>query len=139
MANALNFVDRIERGERRGKRGGTYSLEDLLAPDILQTRVEVLDPLGDVLELALVGALDLAGLADGEVEGELDAAVGVGGVQPALAAAVAAWREAEPVVARVGRREGEAPRGRAPLRDYSVVVVEDFLFEGRVLVYLISV
>lgn len=42
-----------------------YSLEDLLSPDVLQARVEVLDALRDVLQLALVRALDLAGLADG--------------------------------------------------------------------------
>lgn len=109
----------------------THPLEDLLALDIVQARVEVLDALGDVLQLALVGALDLAGLADGEVEGELDAAVGVGGVEPALAAAVTAGREAEAVVAGLVRGEGEAARRGAALGDDSVVVVEDFLFHGE--------
>lgn len=105
----------------------THSLEDLLAPDVLQARVEVLDALGDVLQLALVGALDLAGLADGEVERQLDAAVGGRGVEPVRPVAVAAGREAEPVVARLVRREREAPRRRAALGDYPVVVVEDLL------------
>ncbi|KAK5629141.1 hypothetical protein RRF57_004855 [Xylaria bambusicola] len=85
----------------------TYSLEDLLAPDVLQARVEVLDTLRNVLQLALISALDLARLADGQVQRQLDAAVGVRSVQPALAAAVAARREADAVVARLVRREGE--------------------------------
>lgn len=98
----------------------------------MQARVEVLDALRDVLQLALVGALDLAGLADGHVQGQLDAAVGVRGVEPVLAAAVAARREAEPVLARLVRREGEAAGRHAALGDDAVVVVEDFLFgEGR--------
>lgn len=110
--------------------GRTYPLEDLLPLDVVQARVEVLDALGDVLQLALVGALDLAGLADGQVQGQLDAAVGVRGVQPVLAAAVAARGEAEAVLAGLVRREGEAAGRRAALGDDPVIVVEDFLFTG---------
>jgi len=53
----------------------TYTLENLLPSDIVESRVQVLDPLGQVVHLALVAALDLARLADGEVNVELDAAV----------------------------------------------------------------
>ena len=107
--------------------GYTYALEDLLAADILQAGVEVADALDDVLHLALVGALDLASLADGEVEAQLDAAVGAQDAQPVLAAAVAGGGEAEAVLAGVGGAEGEAARGAAALGDDAVVVVEEFL------------
>ena len=110
--------------------GYTYALEDLLAADILQAGVEVADALDDVLHLALVGALDLASLADGEVEAQLDAAVGAQDAQPVLAAAVAGGGEAEAVLAGVGGAEGEAAGGAAPLGDDAVIVVEELLFGG---------
>ncbi len=105
----------------------TYSLEDLLAPDVLQARVEVLDALRDILQLALVTALDLARLADGQVQRQLDAAVGARGVQPVLAAAVAARREAEAVVASLVRREVNRPDEEPRCDTTRWVVVEDFL------------
>lgn len=103
----------------------------MLAADILEAGVEVADALGDVHELGLIGRLDLGG-ADGEVEGQLDAAVGLCGRKPAWAPAAAARREADLVLARLGRREGEFARRGSPLRDYPVVVVEDFLGRGLV-------
>lgn len=105
----------------------TYTLEDLLPPDVVQARVEVFDPLGQVVHLALVAALDLARLANGEVEVEPDAAIGIVRRQPALAAAAAGRGEADLVVARLGGVEGEAAVRIAPLRDHSVVIVEEFL------------
>lgn len=48
--------------------------------------------------------------------------------QPGAAAAAARRREADAVLARLRRREGEAARGVPALRDHLVVVVEDFLF-----------
>lgn len=88
----------------------TYTLENLLPPDVLETRVEVLDALRQVLHLALVGASDLGRLADGQVELQLDAAVGVVLRQPALPARVGRRGEADLVLAGLGRGEGEAPR-----------------------------
>lgn len=105
----------------------TYTLEDLLSSDVVEAGVEVLDTCCDVLDLSLVAALDLVGLADDEVEGQLDAAVGFRGREPAGAARVGRRREAQLVVSGVGGGEGEAARGSAALGDDTVVVVEDFL------------
>jgi hypothetical protein len=52
-----------------------YSLEDLFPPYVLQPRVQVLNPLRKRLHLVLVGALDLARLANGHVQREFDGAV----------------------------------------------------------------
>jgi hypothetical protein len=54
----------------------TYTLENLLPLDIVKPCVEVLDSVADGLELILVGAFNLVGLADDEVEGQTDAAIG---------------------------------------------------------------
>ena len=86
----------------------THPLEDLLPPDVLQAGVEILDARMDVLELSLIGALDLARLADGEVKRKADTAVGLLAAQPALAAAVGRRREAHAVLTCLGCAEGEA-------------------------------
>lgn len=54
-----------------------YTLEDLFPPDVGETLVEILDADGDVLELVLIGALDLVGFADSEVKGQANPAVRV--------------------------------------------------------------
>lgn len=107
----------------------TYTLEHLLSLDIVESRVEVLDPAGNILNLVFVGALELAGLADGEVEVETDAAVRVVNAEPAAAAGGGAGGEAELVVAGIGGSEDEAARLRSTLGHDAVVVVEDFLQE----------
>lgn len=117
-------------GGREREIGKTYTLEDLLAADVLQAGVEVADAADEVLHLGLVGALDLARLADGQVQLQPDAAVGAQHAQPVLAPAAARRREADPVLARVRRAEREPPRRAAPLRYHAVVVVEELLFFG---------
>ena len=107
----------------------TYPLEDLLSPDILQPAIQVPHLLHNILDLALIRALDLARLADREVQQELDAARRLSVRQQAAVGCGARGREAEPVLARVCGREGEAALGGAALRDDAVVVVED-LFDG---------
>lgn len=107
--------------------GVSYPLEDLFPSDILQPRVQVAHALRYVGHLALVGALDIARLADREVEGQLDAAVGVQGAEPALAAGARGRREADAVLASVGGAECEAAGGAATLRDHTVVIVKDLL------------
>lgn len=106
----------------------TYPLEDLLSADILQSRVQVLDPRLNVLKLVLISALDDARLANGHVKGQLDAAVDVGGTQPAGLAAVGRGGKADLVVAGLVGSEGEAAAGAALLRYYAVVVVKELLF-----------
>lgn len=105
----------------------TYTLKHLLPPDVIQPRVQVLDPGGQVGNLGLVAAVDGRGLADGHVEGEADATVGLGHAQPGGAAAGGGGGEADFVVAGFGGGEGEFARGAAALGDDAVVVVEDFL------------
>ena len=102
----------------------THSLEHLLSANILQPRVEVPDALRDILDLALVGALNLAGLADGHVEAELDATIGCRGAQPSLAAAGGGGREADLVLARLSCVEGEPAARGASLGYHAVIVVE---------------
>lgn len=51
----------------------TYPLENLLPANILQPRIEVLDLLNNIQDLPLIRTLDGAGLADGQVEVQLDA------------------------------------------------------------------
>lgn len=61
-------------GRRRRRR--TYPLKHLLPPNILQAPIQILDPLDDILDLALIRTLDLGGLSDCEIEGESYAAEG---------------------------------------------------------------
>lgn len=105
----------------------TYSLEDLLSADVLQTHVEILDAGSNVLELVLVAALEGRGLSDGQVERQADAAVLVAGGQPACVAAVGRGRKAELVLSRLGGGKSETTAAAALLRDDAVVVVEGFL------------
>jgi len=107
--------------------GLTFTLEDLLPANILQASVQVLDARRNVLELVLVGAFDLAALADGKVKCKADAAVVRVKREPAGTARGGRRGEAERVVAGVGSREGEAARCLATLGDYAVVVVEGFV------------
>lgn len=118
-----------KKRSKKKKKEMTDPLENLLPADIVQPGVEVADARGDVLQLVLVVALDLVGLANDHVEAQADAAVVVGGGEPAGAAAAGRGREADLVVARVGGGEGEAAGGGASLGDDAVVVVKDFLPE----------
>lgn len=119
-----------QQSEPASPRGsvGTHPLEDLLSADILQSRVQVLDPRLNVLKLVLISAFDDARLANGHVQGQLDATVDVGGAQPASLATVGRGGEADLVVAGLVGGEGEAAAGAALLRYYAVVVVEELLF-----------
>ena len=103
----------------------------LLPPNILQPHIQILDPLHDILNLALIRALDLAGVADRQIQRELDAAGRLAVGEVARAMRGVARGEADAVVAGVGGREGEAALGGALLRDDAVVVVEG-LFDGDV-------
>ncbi len=103
----------------------THPLVDLLAPNVRQAPVQVLDARDNVLDLALVGALNLARLANGHVERQAHAANRVALAQPAVAGR-RRRREADLVLAGLLRREGEAALALAALRD-DAVVAEGFL------------
>lgn len=105
-------------------------MEHALPSYILQARVQVLDPLHNVVNFSFVLALNLARLADSQVKVQPEPALRLAHVQPAVAR-VAAVRhcnsEAETVLAGFGSGEGEAAFARASLIDDPVVIVESFL------------
>jgi hypothetical protein len=107
--------------------GLALALEDLLALDVLQAGVEVAHLLDHVLDLVLVRALDLGGVADGHVELELDAADLRAVEEEAGRGGHVGRREAEAVVAGVGGCEDEFAAGGGALGDDAVVVVEGFV------------
>jgi hypothetical protein len=109
------------------KLGLTLALEDLLALDILQARVQVAHLFDHILNLILVRTLDFRSVADGHVELELDAADGRTGEQEATGRGYVGGREAQAVVASVGGGEDEFAAGLGTLGDDAVVVVEDFV------------
>ena len=83
------------------------SLEHLLSPDILQSRVEVLNLVDNLTHLLLVAALNLTRLANSHVELELDAAYLATAEEEARCGRYVRRREAELVVAGIGRAESE--------------------------------
>ena len=103
------------------------ALEDLLALDVLQARVQVAHLLDHVLDLVLVRALDLRGVADGHVELELDAAGRAAVEEEAGGRGHVGRGEAEAVVAGVGGGEDEFAAALGALGDDAVVVVEGFV------------
>lgn len=111
----------------------TYPLEDLFSPDVGQSAVQLLDLGNNAVDLALVFGLDLARLANGHVDGEFDSAARHAGVAEPSANADsrgARRREAYPVIAGIGRGEGEFRGfvGGGGLLVYNtVVVVEGFV------------
>ena len=103
------------------------ALEDLLALDILQARVQVAHLLHHILDLVLVRALDFRGVADGHVELELDAAGRAAVEEEAGGCGHVGRGEAEAVVAGVGGGEDEFAAALGALGDDAVVVVEGFV------------
>jgi len=126
--SASRSCNASQQGMQRSRRTVvTDSLEDLLPTDVVEPGVEVLDTAGNVLELALVAALDLVGVADGKVEAQLDATIGAAGREPAGTSRAARRGEADSVVAGLLRGEGEAAGRLAALRHDPVVIVEYLL------------
>jgi hypothetical protein len=105
----------------------SYPLVHLFTADIVQPAVQVLDTLNDILHLVLVLGLDLAGLANGKVDGDLD---GAPGVAPQAGDSISLGREADFVLASVRGREVEAARVAVTLGNNAVVIVEG-LFDGN--------
>jgi hypothetical protein len=104
----------------------SYPLIHLFATDVVQPAVQVLDTLDNILHLILILGLDLASLANGKVDSDLDGAPG--GAQP-VGGSISLGCEADFVLAGVGGREVEAARVAVTLGHNAVVVVEG-LFDG---------
>jgi hypothetical protein len=77
----------------------TYPLEDLLSPNIQQPAIQVPHLLHNIINLALICALDLARLANRHVQVELDSAVYTSVAQPSSARLDILGCEAESVLA----------------------------------------
>lgn len=88
----------------------------------MQAAVEITHTLHDILHFVLVLGLDLARLANGNVQGELNGALAAG--HPARGRDVGFGQEADPVLAGVGGGEGEAAGVVFALVHDAVVVVE---------------
>lgn len=115
----------LEASERSGRAAATYPLKDLLAPDILQPRVQVLDLLDQRLYVCLVCALNPACLSDSHVERELDRTVNAM-AHPSSTRDVLRG-DANAVLSRIGGAEGEFALARTTLGNDTVVVVECLL------------
>lgn len=105
----------------------TYPLEDLFSPDILQSAVQILDSLDNVVYLLLVAAFDLARLANSQVQMEFCAAEVVSGGEPAWIMTVGRGGKANLVFTRFGSGKCKASGTCSFLIDDTVVVVECFL------------
>lgn len=90
----------------------------------MQPAVQILNPLHDILDFVLVLSLNLAGLTNGNVDGELDGARRVG--QPA-GGDIRLRCEADSVLAGICGGEVEATRVAVPLGHNAVVIVEGLL------------
>lgn len=103
------------------------ALEDLLTLNVLQARVQIPHLLHHILDLVLVRALDLRGVADGHVELEFDAAGLPAVEEETRGRGHVGWGEAEAMVAGVGGGEDEFAAAFGALGDDAVVVVEGFV------------
>ena len=125
----VNFLKGSTMLLRRRRRSGgprqTHPLVDLLATNIMQAAVEITHTLHDILDLVLVLGLDLARLTNGNVQGELHGALAAG--HPARGRDVGFGRKADPVLAGVGGREGEAAGVVFALVHDAVVVIEGLI------------
>lgn len=109
------------------KLGLSFSLKDLLPPNILQPRVQISYFLHDLADLIFVRAFDLRCFANGHVEFEFDAADLRAAEEEARSCWDVGWCETEAVLAGIGGGEGEFAGGLAALGDDAVVVVENFV------------
>lgn len=93
----------------------------------MQSAVQILHALHNILDLILVLGLNLARLANGHVEGNADSTLAVG--QPAGCRDLGVGHEADTVLAGVSGGEGEAA-GVVLALVYDAVVIVEGLFHG---------
>lgn len=105
-----------------------YSLEDLLPSNVLQASIQVLDLGNNILNLSLIGALNIACLANSHVERDFDTANLMATKEPPnTGGSAACGRKTNLVCAGISGGKSEAALVVAFLRYYAVVVVEDFV------------
>lgn len=105
----------------------SFSLEGLLAPDVLYPHRQILDLRYYVANLLIVAALDRAGRADCEIELHLDTTELVTKHVPAARGGNVCGGEAHSVIAGFGCCEGESAIGFTALRDDAMVVVKNLV------------
>lgn len=110
------------------KYAATYPLEDLLPSHVLQPAVQIPNLLRQIIDLALVRALDLARLSNRQIQRELYTGVYIL-AEPGTALLHILWNHADSVLAAVSRAESKLSGARAALGYHAVVVVE-CLFDG---------
>lgn len=91
----------------------------------MQSAVQVLHALHNVLDLILVLGLNLASLTNGHIEGDPNGTLAVG--QPAGCRDFGVGHETDTVLSGVGSGEGEAARVVFPLVHDAVIIVEGLL------------
>lgn len=104
----------------------TYPLKDLLSPNVLQPRIEVLYLLYQRLHLVFIRALNPASLTDGHVKSEPDGSV-YGRTQPSAPAGNVLWGHTDAVLTTVGGAECEFALASTSLCNNSVIIVECLL------------
>lgn len=114
----------------------THPLVHLLPTNIMQPAVQIANALHDILHLILVLRLDLARLANGNIQRHPDSALGTG--QPAASRGVRVGRETDAVLAGVRSGESKAAGVVLALGDDAVVVVEGLLDANEHLQVLID-
>lgn len=108
--------------QQKGRGVAAHSLENLLATNILQSRMQLLHSLRHLLELGFILALNFASLSNNNVGGELN---GVRTRQPpAGLSPLRVNGEAELVLARVGSSESVFARVATLLVDDAMVIIE---------------
>ena len=85
----------------------TYPLEHLLPPDILQPAIQIPNFLYHLINLSLIRAFNLARFSNRNIQCKLNATPRLAVAQPTAARRHILGREAELMLARVRRREGE--------------------------------
>lgn len=101
---------------------GTHPLVNLLPPNIMQTTIEILHTLHNIRHLILVLGLNLACLANGHIQGDLDSTLGIR--QPPASLDIGLSQETNLVLASISSSKGEAAGVVLALGDDTVVIIE---------------
>lgn len=88
----------------------------------MQATIEILHTLHNIRHLVLVLGLNLAGLANRHIQGDLDSTLGIR--QPPASLDIRLSQETDLVLASISSSKGEATRVVLALGDDTVVIVE---------------
>jgi hypothetical protein len=117
-------MDPKGKGPQAMEKRVSYTLEHLLAADVLQSAIEILEPLNNIGNLSLVFTLELARRTDGNVQRQFHRRRAT---RKPAATAVVVQQEADLVLPGVRCRERQASFKARPLRNNLMVVVEHLI------------